>query len=93
VAGLDPQSDEAVEAAIENLQRFAVVGCTSRLDEFAGAISGLVGKSVSFPRRNTKDTWSQEVDVPEPDPASIERARQICEPDSRVYQALFGEAT
>jgi len=32
-ADLDPRSDEAVTAAIENLRRFAVVGCTSRLDD------------------------------------------------------------
>jgi hypothetical protein len=92
-ADLDPRSDEAVTAAIDNLRRFAVVGCTSRLDDFAGAISALVGKPVKFPRRNTKDTWSELVDVPDPDPESIERARQICEPDTRVYQALFGETS
>jgi hypothetical protein len=92
-AGLDPGSDEAVTAAIENLQRFAVVGCTSRLDDFADAISAVVGKRVSFARRNTKDAWSQTVEVPEPAPESIERAREICEPDTRVYRALFGEAT
>jgi hypothetical protein len=87
-AGLDPKSDEAVAAAIENLQRFAVVGCTSRLDQFAGAVSELVGKPVSFPRRNAKDAWSETVEVPEPDAESIERARQICKPE-----ALFGDVT
>src|SRR5262245_43202829 len=45
-AGLDPRSDEPVAAAIENLRLFAVVGCTSRLDEFADEVSGLVGTSV-----------------------------------------------
>ena len=33
--GLDPKSDAAVAAAVENLQRFAVVGFTDRLEEFS----------------------------------------------------------
>jgi hypothetical protein len=91
--GIDPRCDEAVSATVANLRRFAVVGRTEQLDDFAGKVAACVGRAVSIPVRNTGP-------VPTTAPARgsdiddelIAKARAVCEPDQLVYDAIFGES-
>ena len=84
--GLDPRSDEAVAAAVANLRRFAAIGLIDRLDEFAAAVGSLLGTPVAIPVLNT--TPAPAAGSAEADPVLLERAREVCEPDIRVYEAL-----
>jgi hypothetical protein len=83
--GLEPRSDEAIGAAIANLRRFAVVGFTERLDEFADQVASCLGRRVSIPAINRSPAPDG---VTDPDVAAdaLERARVICAPDLHVYQ-------
>jgi hypothetical protein len=87
---LDPKSEEAVAAAVANLRRFAVVGLTDRLDDFARRVSAVIGAKVTMPVLNTSPAPR---DHPDADigPESLERARLVCAPDYGVYQAAFAE--
>jgi hypothetical protein len=84
--GLDPRSDEAVDAAVANLRRFAAVGLLDRLDAFAAAVGALLGRPVAIPVLNTTPAPAGE-GAPDADPAVLERAREVCAPDCRVYEA------
>jgi hypothetical protein len=84
--GLDPRSDEAVDAAAANLRRFAAVGLLDRLDGFSATVGSLLGTPVDIPRWNATPAPAED-DGTEPDPAVLERAREICDPDCRVYEA------
>ncbi|MDQ1534311.1 MAG: hypothetical protein QOF28_2072 [Actinomycetota bacterium] len=82
---LDPHSEAASDAAVANLRRFAVVGFLDRLDEFANHVAACLGKPVTIPMLNR----SPAPDDAEIDPASLERARELCAPDYRVYDRLL----
>lgn len=84
---LDPTSDEAVEAAVRNLLRLSVVGVTERTGDFGRRVSDAVGRRVAIPVLNTSPAPA---DDPEAhiDAASLERAREVCEPDRRVYEQV-----
>lgn len=81
---LDPRSDAAADAAAANLGRFAVVGFLDRLDEFASEVSACLGRPVTIPMLNTSPAPADA----EIDAASLERAREVCAPDYRVYDQL-----
>jgi hypothetical protein len=83
--GLDPRSDAAVAAAVENLQRFAVVGFTDRLDEFSSQMSNRVGGNVRIPKVNASPAPASARDDLA---ASMDRLREICAPDLAVYERL-----
>jgi hypothetical protein len=84
--GLDPRSDEAVTAAVANLRRFAAVGVLERVDGFAAAVGSLLGTPVSIPTYNTTPAPA-EAGGTEIEPRVLERAREVCGPDVRVYEA------
>ena len=46
---LPARSDEAAEAAVANLRRFAVVGFIDRLDKFSEEVSACLGRHVAIP--------------------------------------------
>lgn len=82
---LDLRCDEAVAATVENLRRFSVVGFTDRLDSFSSLVSEALDSTVTIPMYNLS---------PAPEDAeisaeSMERARVVCEPDSRVYEQVL----
>jgi len=81
---LDPKSEAAAAAAVENLRRFAVVGLIDHLDDFSSRVSACLGRVVSIPVLNRS---------PAPPDAEIdadarERAKVLCAPDYRVYDQL-----
>jgi hypothetical protein len=85
--GLDPRSDEAVAAAVGNLRRFAAVGILDRLDVFASAVGSLLGAPVAIPTLNTTPAPADGAGAVA-DRAVLDRAREICEPDVRVFEAV-----
>jgi hypothetical protein len=82
--GLEPRSDEAIDAAIANLRRFAVVGFTERLDEFAARVGRCLGRHVSIPAVNKSPAPDGATD-PDVDADALERARAMCAPDLHIY--------
>jgi hypothetical protein len=81
---LDPRSDAAADAAVANLRRFAAVGILDRLDEFSSRVTTCLGKPVTIPVLN-RSPAPADADI---DPAALERARELCAPDYRVYNEL-----
>jgi hypothetical protein len=84
---LDPRSEEAAAAAVANLRRFAVVGFIDRIDDFSQQVSARLGRPVTIPVLNRS---------PAPPDAEIdagmrERAKELCAPDYRVYNALLAD--
>jgi hypothetical protein len=86
--GLDPSSDEAIERAVSNLRRFAVVGFTDRLDDFAADVGARVGKPVSIPHLN-RSPVPQGEELEPIDEAHLAMAREVCAPDYRVVEELL----
>jgi hypothetical protein len=90
--GLDPASDEAVSAAVDNLRKFAVVGRADRLDDFAREVTAVAGREVTIPRVNVSPAPTgappEETGI---DDRSLEQARLVCAPDYRVYGRFFGD--
>jgi hypothetical protein len=84
---LDPRSEAAVEAAIANLRRFAVVGLTEDLTAFADAVTERCGRPVSIPTLNLSPAPAEAEDGPL-DHETLELARDVCRPDIRVYEAV-----
>jgi hypothetical protein len=84
---LDPRSNEAIAAAISNLQRFAAVGLTDRMDDFAHRVGQLVNGSVSFEVKNSSPAPRENETVEISDDA-LETARTICAPDLAVFEAI-----
>lgn len=91
-ADLDPRSDEAVEAALANLDRFAVVGTLADLPRFADALADTVGRPVAIGHHNPSPAPPGVDEDAEPDESAALDAllAEICAPDQRVYDALFG---
>ncbi len=88
---LDPRSDEAVAAAIANLQRFDIVGCTDGLEEFARCVGRLVDKRVQIPRHNTSPAPGGLAEA-EVDPSLRELARAVCAPDIQVFEQVLARS-
>jgi hypothetical protein len=86
---LDPRSDEAIAAAVANLRKFAVVGFTDQLAEFARRVGAVVGRPVKMEVTNRSPAPDGERDVTA---ASREHAREVCDPDVRVYEQLCRDA-
>jgi hypothetical protein len=88
---LDMRSDEAVDAAVANLRRMAVVGFTDRLEDFATGVTACLGSPVSIPRFNRspapESAAQADVDTDtEIDAATLDHVREVCAPDISVYE-------
>ena len=81
--GVDFTSDEAVSAAKENLERFAVIGFLDRLDEFQADLREKLGARINIIHSNKGRTRKQQSDPI--DPALMERIRELCAPDQAVF--------
>jgi hypothetical protein len=85
-ADMDPRSDAAVAAAVDNLKRFAVVGFTEALDDFSRRVGACVGTPVNISVLNTSPAPPTQLDHEIADAA--DRLREICAPDLRVYECV-----
>jgi hypothetical protein len=83
---MDPRSDAAVAAAVDNLKRFAVVGFTEALDDFSRRVGACVGTPVNISVLNTSPAPPTQLDHEIADAA--DRLREICAPDLRVYECV-----
>jgi hypothetical protein len=83
--GLDPRSERAIDAAIENLSSFRVVGDTGAMADFAAAMSALTGADVAVDHRNASPAPD---DLPDPTELRAE-LEELCAPDRRVYEEVL----
>lgn len=83
----DPRSDEAVDRAITNLRELDLVGTLEDLPAFQSAFEARFDYSLDIPRLNT--TSERRKPPPDIEPDIAEEIRQLCEPDLRVFRALF----
>jgi hypothetical protein len=91
--GLDPRSDEAVAAAVANLRRLTVVGRTDRFDAFCHDVGARVGHKIVIPVRNTSPApASAKRESGGIDEAAMARVREICAPDSQLFEQFFAVA-
>lgn len=81
---LVPGSAEAVDAAVANLRRLAVVGRLDDMSSFGAAVARVTGRPVTIPTRNA---GKAQTDMVAEQQAAIE---ELCRPDQAVYDALFG---
>jgi hypothetical protein len=84
---LDPSSPAALDAAVANLRRFAVVGFTQDLDGFAGSVSSLVGSAIDIPRLNSSPAPQGHADA-EIEPETLAAVAKLCEADRRLYERI-----
>jgi hypothetical protein len=84
---LPPRSDEAADAAVANLRRFAVVGFIDRLDDFADQVAACLGRQVTIPVLN-RSPAPPDTEI---DADMREQAKLLCAPDYRVYDQLVAD--
>jgi len=84
--GLDARSPAAIDAAVANLSRFAVVGFTDHLSDFGQDVAACVGKPVNIPALNASPAPPDTDDI---DASSLEVAREVCRPDREVYERVL----
>lgn len=87
----DSRSDEAVDQAITNLRELDLVGTLEDLPGFQSAFESRFGCSLDIPRLNV--TADRRKPPPEIEPDVLDRVRRVCEPDLRVFRALFPTIT
>jgi hypothetical protein len=80
-----------VDQAVENLSRFAVVGCVEDMDGFNRAFRNRFGAILSIPRRNVTPDRSMK-DRIRGDAASMDRIRQLCAGDSEIYRRALADS-
>jgi len=83
----DPHADEAVDRAVANLRELDLVGTLEDLSGFQDAFEAKFGYSLSVPRHNVTSERRKPPPAVEPDVA--DQIRRLCEPDLRVFRALF----
>ena len=86
--GVDARSQGAIDAAVANLSRFAVVGFTDRLDPFAEGVTACMGRPVSIPVLNESPAPPGGSDIA---PSSLVTAREVCAPDLEVYERILAQ--
>jgi len=84
----DQRSDEAVERAISNLRELDIVGTLEDLAGFSEAFQARFDYPLNIPHLNAT---SKAKGKPRPDAERqvAARVREFCEPDLRVFRALF----
>ncbi len=80
-------TDEAIEQAIANLQRFDAVGLLERLPTFAQDCQALIGVPIPVEHHN-RSPRSEAEQHEEVTGEALERIRALCAPDLRVYEAV-----
>lgn len=77
--------EEAVSAAIETLERFAVVGVTERMDAFLRDFQEIFGVCLNIGIKRKNPLSSEERDSLISD-SILHRVEEICSPDLQVYE-------
>lgn len=89
----DPADDASlgrcVDVAVDNLDRFSVVGAVERMDAWSAAFDRTFSVSVSIPRTN-QSPRREVADKIRGDHALMARIREICAPDIEVYRRVCG---
>lgn len=92
IGGMDAKGDyrspTAVHRAIDNLQKFSLIGCLERLGAFKEEFSRRFGRQLRIDRRNASpksEAFRNSVITRE----TRQRIEQICEPDLAVYKHLL----
>lgn len=89
----DIRSDEAVERAAANLERFAVVGRLDDLGGFERALKRELGVRVRIGHENRNRAPGAGVRIDALSPGTLDRVRALCAPDLAVWtRAGFGDA-
>lgn len=84
------REQEAIDMAIENLQKFALVGVLERLDVFNAQFAERFGTDLYIEKLNVNPAQSAKMQA-EMTPDIRERVRAICEPDLKVYQHVLDQ--
>lgn len=86
----DSRANEAVERAIANLRDLDIVGTLEDLPGLNEAFRSLFDYPLDIPYLNVTSDISRKPRR-EVEPWIVDRVRQFCEPDLRVFRALFPE--
>ena len=78
-----------IDAAIDNLRRFSLVGFLDDLGPFVDRLNEWADVPVDIPMLNTTPASSAQLDEVTPELMAV--VREICEPSRRVYEALRGQ--
>lgn len=89
----DIRSDDAIRAAIENLQRFSVVGDLSHMDRFERDIRQELGVVIKVNHENKIKSDRNFVSVKYLSDRALARVRELCAPDIAVWNAVFPGGT
>ncbi len=76
-----------VTEAVQNLERFAVVGSVEDMASFVDAFQARFGVRLRVPRRNRSPDRDQKARIRE-NPDTIRRIRMLCSEDLQVYEAV-----
>ncbi len=85
------ESDHAEYAnqAVENLQKFRLVGSVEKFDQWTGGFRDAFGATLKVKRRN-ESPRSEVIERIRADEGLMRRIRRICEPDMEVYRRVLG---
>lgn len=86
----DIRSAEAVEAAIGNLTKFAVIGDLRNLKKFESQIRDVLGIRVAIKHENKAAEGRRMVEAGYLRPEQLDRIELLCAPDKKIYNAVVG---
>jgi hypothetical protein len=85
------QPRDCVSLALANLEKFAVVGCLERLDEFARRFAARYGAPLAVPRLQTNPAPAHERAAQISD-AIRRRVEEMCRADLQVYEHVLARS-
>ena len=83
--------DASIYETIERLKQFSLIGNMERFESFALEFQRKFKRRLNVPRRNVNPLKNRPLDSPITDEIR-QRVTELCEPDLKVYFALFGPA-
>ncbi|MBI3154353.1 MAG: sulfotransferase family 2 domain-containing protein [Burkholderiales bacterium] len=84
----DSDSDDAIDRAVDNLQRFPVVGLLEHMNVLTADCERLLGITLPIEHHN-KNPRTAEEQQREITPQIDARVRELCEPNRRIYDAVL----
>lgn len=85
----DIRSDQAVQAATENLKKFSVVGDLADLSKFEQDIKKSLGVRVKIKHENKGTAKRKFIRVSDLTTSQTEKVKALCAPDIAVYHSVF----
>lgn len=83
-------SNDAINCAIKNLKKFALVGVLEEIDVFARAYKALFGAELFIQRLN-KNPLSRQKQTGLISDKIQKKVEEICQPSMKIYEAIQGE--